>query len=224
MIPKINSIQTKKKTIQNWERDDGMKLKNGFDHNFISFEANASIPDSRERYRSLLTFASFTSKIDPKLKKIWGIEVCERGWYWWSWQCKMLWWRAGVMWMMMKVNGDLEGVKGVIDGCCGVGFCFCFVTLATCSRQSVIEWPVWPTVYDLCLKFCFVGHPGHWGTGFGVRLIFKYTCSNCNLQSSPWPLRHSIVCQNRVLFFFLFFFVFFFGPDLPRGSANLSLL
>ena len=28
------------------------------------------------------------------------------------------------MWMMMKVNGDLEGFKGVIDGCCGVGFCF----------------------------------------------------------------------------------------------------
>ena len=166
-----------------------MKLKNVFDHNFISFQANASIPDSRERYRRLLSLQAS----QPKLFQIWkrygglkfvkGVGIgghedavmegrCyvddDEGEWWFGRVQRCGWW---VLW------------GGVL---------FCFVTLASCSRQSVIKWPVWPTVYDLCLKFCFGGHPGHQGPGFGVRLIFKYTCSNCNLQSSPWPLRHSI--------------------------------
>ena len=28
------------------------------------------------------------------------------------------------MWMMMKVNGDLEGFKSGVHGCCVVEFCF----------------------------------------------------------------------------------------------------
>ena len=108
------------KSMQNWKRYDRMKLKNVFAHNFISFQANALIPDSRERYTSSLSFSSVKSKIECKQEKILGIEVCERGWYWWSWVCKVLWCRAEWMWMMMKVIGDLKG----FDECCGVEFCF----------------------------------------------------------------------------------------------------
>ena len=94
------------------------------------------------------------------------------------------------IWHLWPSGGRLYLGKQKLFDCKQV--LFCFVTLATCSRQSVIEWPVWPTGYDLCLKFYFVCHPGHWGTEFGVQLIFKFICSNRNLQRSLWPLRHSI--------------------------------
>ena len=67
-----------------------------------------------------------------------------------------------------------------------------FCHLGRSGSIAIYYGPVWPTVYDLCLKFCFVCHPGPWGTSFGVRLIFKFICSNRNLQRSLWPLRHSI--------------------------------
>ena len=72
------------KLIQNCERYERLKLKNAFGHNFISFQENASIPDSRERYRPLIKFASFKFKIDSKSWEIWEIAVCERCWYWWN--------------------------------------------------------------------------------------------------------------------------------------------
>ena len=106
------------------------------------------------------------------------VRCCDEGQRGCGW-----WWRLLVIW---------KGLKVVLMSVVGWSFVL-FVTLATCGRKWVIKWPVWPIVNDWCLKFCFVGHPGPSGPSFGVRLIFKYTCSNCNLQSSPWPLRHSIL-------------------------------
>lgn len=39
------------------------------------------------------------------------------------------------------------------------------------------------------ILFFFV-HPGRSGTGVGVWLNFEYTCSSCNLETSPWPQRY----------------------------------
>ena len=83
---------------------------------------------------------------------------------------------------------------------------------------------MWPTVYDWCLKFCFVCHPGHWGTEFGVRLIFKFICSNRKLQRSLWLLRHSIhTDQTWVYGFTEFFFFFFFFVTLKCHGAVVDV-
>jgi len=63
---------------------------------------------------------------------------------------------------------------------------FCFVTLALCCRQSVIKWPVWQTVYNWCLKFCFVGHPCHYGMPQRPWWTLQVTVAKCGLENQPY--------------------------------------
>ena len=107
-------------------------------------------------------------------------------------------WLACVWWWCTRAHLIHKLVFLLFWGNCAIvffGFLWTFVLFCHLGRSGSIAidyGPVWPPVYNLCLKFCCVGHPGHWGTVFGVQLIFKYTCSNWNLKSSPWPLRHSV--------------------------------
>ena len=124
------------------------------------------------------------------------------GWLFFWGNCGIVLWLLGLLELMEMHSCPPDSQAsslaflGKLCACFFFGFLWTFVLFFHLDRSSIISiyyGPVWPTVYALCLKFCFVGHPGHWGTGFGVRLIFKYICSNCNLQSSLSPLRHSIV-------------------------------
>ena len=47
------------KSIEKCERYERLKLKHVFDYNSICFQENASNPEASERYRPLLSFASF---------------------------------------------------------------------------------------------------------------------------------------------------------------------